>query len=273
MASSASNRVVYVYGIVPAATELSSVPDGIDDAPVETAHAGDLRALISHLDAARYGAAAVEDSSGDVEWLGPRAMAHDRVLTWASDRAPVVPFPMFSLFSGDAAVHDMLKARGSELSAAISRVARGREYALRVYRVDAELLASVATLSPRLTEMATSAASASPGQRYLLDRKLEAEKKAEMKVVSQQIVDEIAGELAANAIGVVRSPIPRVPEAGASRGTMLLNAAFLVAPDALNDFQQTLTALIERHGSHGFRFDFTGPWPPYHFVSGDGDGK
>ena len=177
MASSASNHVVYVYGVVPSTAELSSVPDGIDDERVETEDAGGLRALISRLDGTRYGAAAVEDSSGDVEWLGPRAMAHDRVLTWASDRAPVVPFPMFSLFSGAAAVRDMLEARGSELSAAITRVARGREYALRVYRVDAELSASVAGLSPRLREMAASAASASPGQRYLLDRKLEVEKK------------------------------------------------------------------------------------------------
>src|SRR3569833_1123031 len=108
MASSASNHVVYVYGVVPSTAELSSVPDGIDDERVETEDAGGLRALISRLDGTRYGAAAVEDSSGDVEWLGPRAMAHDRVLTWASDRAPVVPIPMFSLFSGAAAVRDLL---------------------------------------------------------------------------------------------------------------------------------------------------------------------
>lgn len=271
--ASSSNHVVYVYGIVPATAELSSPPDGIDDEPVGGEDAGTLRALISRLDASHYGAAAVEQSSGDVEWLGPRAVAHDRVLTWASDRAPVVPFPMFSLFSGTTAVHDMLETRGPELTAALERVARGREYALRVYRVDAELLASVATLSPRLSDLAASAASASPGQRYLLDRKLDVEKKAEMKVVSQQLVDEIAGELAAHALGVVRSPIPRVAEAGASRGTMLLNAAFLIAPDALDDFQRTLTSLADRHGSHGFRFDFTGPWPPYHFVTGDRDGK
>ena len=53
---------------------------------------------------------------------------------------------------------------------------------------------------------------------------------------------------------------------------MVLNAAFLVAPDRLNAFQQTLTSLVERHGAHGFRFDFTGPWPPYHFAGANGAG-
>ena len=42
-------------------------------------------------------------------------MAHDRVLTWASDRGAVVPLPMFSLFSGADAVRAMLDARSGQL--------------------------------------------------------------------------------------------------------------------------------------------------------------
>jgi hypothetical protein len=53
---------------------------------------------------------------------------------------------------------------------------------------------------------------------------------------------------------------------------MVLNAAFLVAPDALPDFQRTLTAIVEARDGQGFRFDFTGPWPAYHFVSEPDDG-
>jgi len=53
---------------------------------------------------------------------------------------------------------------------------------------------------------------------------------------------------------------------------MVLNAAFLVSPVALEPFQRMLTELVERHGPHGLRFDFTGPWPPYHFVNESTDG-
>ena len=54
---------------------------------------------------------------------------------------------------------------------------------------------------------------------------------------------------------------------------MILNAAFLVASDCLTDFQGTLTEIVEREQPHGFRFDFTGPWPPYHFVREARDGE
>jgi hypothetical protein len=190
-------------------------------------------------------------------------------LTWASDHGPVVPLPMFSLFSGEDAVRKMLSDRSAQLGAALKRVARGREYALRVYRLDAELLSAVASLSPRLAEMATAAAAASPGQRYLLERKLDGERKSEMRTVTRTIVDEIVDDLSPHAVGVLRSPIPKVADADSTaRGTMVLNAAFLVAPNVLEEFQRTLTALVSRHASHGLRFDFTGPWPPYHFVDG-----
>jgi hypothetical protein len=268
MASATTHSIWYVYGIVPEDTPMTSAPSGIDDAGVAIERHAGVAALVSVLDDPRYSPAAIETSSGDVEWLSPRAVAHDRVLTWASDHGAVVPLPMFSLFSGEDAVHRMLSDRSSQLASTLKRVGRGREYALRVYRVDAELLAATASLSPRLAAMATTAAAATPGQRYLLERKLDGERKTEMRAVTQRIVEEIVDALSPHAIQSVRSPIPKAADADlAARGTMILNAAFLVAPEALEAFQRMLTTLVERHSPHGLRFDFTGPWPPYHFVN------
>lgn len=281
----------YVYGIVPSdiASGLdggdgrSELPIGLDDSGViiERPEGERVAAIVSVLDGQEYAPAALEAKSADIEWLSPRAVAHDRVLTWASDRGggAVVPLPMFSLFSGRDAVRAMLREREEQLASMLALVARGRELALRVYRVDAELLATITDLSPRLSGLAATAAAASPGQRYLLERKLESEKKAEVRSVTRRIVDRIVDALGRDAIQVVRSPIPRVAEGGGdtsgtapgSRGTMVLNAAFLVADDRREGFQKTLTTLVAEDGEHGFRFDFTGPWPPYHFVGGAGE--
>ena len=268
--SSTLEAIWYVYGIVPGGAEFTSAapPEGLDDAGVAVERRGDLAALVSVLDGASYAPSRVEESSGDVEWLSPRATAHDRVLTWASDRegGAVVPLPMFSLFSGRDAVRSMLDERSAQLSQALERVKQGREYALRVYRVDAELLDVMPEMSPRLRELAAQAASASPGQRYLLERKLDGEKRTELRGVTQGVVDDIVNKLTRDAVETFRSPIPRAADRTAATGTMVLNAAFLVAPSALEAFQRTLTAIVERHDQRGFRFDFTGPWPPYHFA-------
>ena len=269
---SSSNPIWYVYGIVPAGTPTSTLTVGLDNTAVALETFDAICALVSALDAAPYEATAMETNSADLEWLGPRAVAHELVLTRASDAAAgaVVPLPMFSVFTSRDAVRTMLGERASQLSSTLQRVSEGREFALRVYRVDAELMESMPSLSPRLAELAQSAQAASAGQRYLLERKLAADKKSELRAVSQQVVDEIVSELGRHAAQHVRSAIPRVSDADtATSGTMVLNAAFLVAPGALTEFQRTLTSLVERHDQHGFRFDFTGPWPPYHFVGED----
>ena len=258
----------YVYGIVPASSAPAPTLVGVDDAAValEREDGGDVAALVSVLDGPEYTPESLEARSGDVDWVSPRAVAHDRVLTWASDRGAVVPMPMFSLFSGKPAVQDMLRDRATQLSATLTRIGDAREYALRVYRVDAELLGAIDSLSPRLHELAATAAAASPGQRYLLERKLDGEKRAEMRGVTQRIVDEILGALSPHARQTARSPIPRIADTEA-RGTMVLNAAFLVAPDQLDAFRGVLTEEMTARGAQGFKFDFTGPWPPYHFVN------
>jgi hypothetical protein len=274
MSARVSNSIWYVYGIVPSTMPETVLPVGLDDSGVALERNDRVAALVSVLDGAQYAPAALETNSGDVEWLSPRAVAHDRVLTWASDHGAVVPLPMFSLFSGQQAVRAMLSERSSQLTSALTRVALGREYALRVYRVDAELLGAATSLSPRLSELAKTAEAASPGQRYLLERKLDGEKKIELRSLSQRIVDDIVRELEPHAARMVRSPIPRAGDAEtATRGTMVLNAAFLVAPDRFEALQEALSSLVARHGAHGFRFDFTGPWPPYHFVNEPVDGE
>jgi hypothetical protein len=272
---SSSNPIWYVYGVVPASTNVSTLPTGLDDSDVVLESTDRVAALVSVLDAGRYDASSIEKNGGDLEWLSPRAVAHDLVLTRASDAASgaVIPLPMFSLFSSRDAVRAMLDERSATLTSTLRRVEAGREFALRVYRVDSELLEAMTTLSPRLGELAREALAASAGQRYLLERKLAGEKKSELRTVSQRIVEEIVTELSAAALRHARSPIPRGSDSDtAANGTMVLNAAFLVAPAALVDFQKMLTTLVERYGHQGFRFDFTGPWPPYHFVGGESGG-
>lgn len=261
-------RIWYAYGIVAARSAPTGAPAGLDDAAVVLRPVGDVAAILSELDGDDYGPSSIEARGGDVDWVAARAVAHDRVLTWASDAGPVIPLPMFtSIFRSAGAVDAMLRDKGSFLRSALERVGRGREYALRVYRVDAELKAALPSLDPEIASLTAAAQAASPGQRYLLERKLEERMKDEVRAASQRIAGEIREELAKLAVDTALSPIPRVT--ADAPGTMVLNAAFLIASDKMRNFQECLTQIVTDRQASGFRFDFTGPWPPYHFVPSD----
>lgn len=259
--------VLYLYGVVAPTLELGGSPDGLEDASLRLVTVGTVAALVSELDGKRYAPAAVEQNTEDVEWLAPRAVAHDRVLTWVSDRGPVVPMPMFSLFSGDESVRRMLRERATQLDAALRRAAAGREYTLRIYRIDTELAAVATELSPRLAELARAADAASPGQRYLLQRKLDGERKTELRAIGQRTARDVLGALTPHAVAAREDTAARRDASGSSaEPALVLDAAFLVSAGGFDAFRRELTTQASRHQGRGFRFDFTGPWPPYHFV-------
>jgi Gas vesicle synthesis protein GvpL/GvpF len=171
---------------------------------------------------------------------------------------------MFSAMFRDAAgVQKMLRDREAELRGALEVAARGREYGVRLYRDERALLEAVSSLSPRIAELEQAAAAASPGQRYLLERKLENERKAEARRVGDDTARESYDTLARHAVAARRTPTPRDAERHAA---LLLNAVFLVAPESYTAFRAALGGLTTRFEPAGFRFEFSGPWPAYHFM-------
>src|SRR6266436_6753964 len=133
-------RLCYVYGVVGSSLQSSTAPTGIDDGPVR-----------------------VESLTADVDWVSQRAMAHDRVLTWASDNGAVIPFPMWTLFRDAKAVKGMLGKRMKELKTTFARIRDGREFIVRVYVQPGVLKEHLGDHSTELKSLETEAARSSPG--------------------------------------------------------------------------------------------------------------
>ena len=267
---SAAEQVVYVYGVAAGSPDLSDAPPGVDDARVVAVEHDSLAALCSYVAAHEYTGEPVESRAGDVEWVGPRATAHDSVLTWASDRVEVVPFTMFTIFSGPDAVRSMLRERRDSLSSALERVRGASEYTLRVFQGSEPMDdGALARSSPRIAELEKLAAEATPGQRYLLERKLEKARREEQSRTRASVAAEVASTLAAHSASVVRSPLPPASESDAG-ARAVLDASFLVKREDVDELRAALSALVARYEPRGFRFEFTGPWPAYHFARAGG---
>jgi len=259
------DHVIYIYGIVAAGGDAASAPPGLDGAPVQLQRVGDVAALCSALDGDLYRSDMVEAQSADVAWVAPRAVAHDAVLSWASDAGAVVPLPMFTLFRDAAGVDAMLSVRAPELRVTLERLAPAQEFGVRVFRIDAVLAEHVAELSPAIAELEHSARQANPGQRYLLERKADAQRAVELRRAAADVARNVYHVLEGHAVASASDALP-AQESSKGAGTAVLNAYYLVRRDALDPFRAALTSLSERYEPLGFRFDFTGPWPPYHFA-------
>lgn len=272
-----TKQLLYVYGLVRDTFDPTGAPAGLEDTAVSVMKRGGIAALVSRVPESDYGAAVVEARSGDVSWLSPRAMAHDRVLTWAHDQGGVIPLPMFSLWGSDDALARSLSERSTDLDRVFERVWGADEFGIRVHRRDAAMLESIDDLDEHIARLRRQAQSASPGQRYLLERKLAEEGKGAVKAASQRMAKDVFETLRSIARDAVSRPlVPRGDVGGVGRGapeaTLVLNGAFLVDHARAEEFRGAVGSLVRRYQPRGLAFDFTGPWPPYNFVGTDKDG-
>jgi hypothetical protein len=269
------DSLLYVYGIVRDAFDASRAPTGVDDARVEVVKGGSMAALVSRVSDTSYGPDAVEEKSGDVSWLSPRAMSHDRVLTWAQEHGGVIPFPMFSLWGSETALTRSLDERASSLKGVFTQVADADEFGLRVHRRDSAMLESIDKVDQQMAQLRREAGASTPGQRYLLERKLAEQGKQAVKAASQRMAKQVFDDLRAIARDSVALPLtPKAGEAVLPDVTLVLNGAFLVDRRRLEEFRHAVGAIVREFQPRGLSFDFTGPWPPYNFVSeGDVSGE
>ncbi len=258
-------RLCYVYGVVRSAVDATSAPKGIDSRSVSLISNKGLSALATSVSAEDYTPERVESLTADVDWVSERAMAHDRVLTWASDNGAVIPFPMWTLFRDAKAVKAMLSKRVGELEQTFARIADGREFIVRVYVQPGVLKEHLGEHRVELTELEAQASKANPGQKYLLERKIEGLRRDAGRDVSAKVAGEIHDALRGCSMETVREQ-PVNSGAPREQGRAILNASFLVAPPRVVEFQRALTSMVNKYEPSGFKFDFTGPWPPYHFV-------
>jgi hypothetical protein len=258
-------RLCYVYGVIGSSLETAAAPNGIDGGQVNLISKGPVSALATSVGADDYSPERVESLTADVDWVSQRATAHDRVLTWASDNAPVIPFPMWTLFRDSKAVEAMLAKRMSELQHTFERIADGREFVVRVYVQPGVLRDHIGDHTTEIGSLEAEAARATPGQKYLLQRKIENLRKDAGRDIAARAASEIHDALKSESMETVREQ-PINSGAPREQGRAILNASFLVKPGRVVRFQEALTAVVHKYEPTGFRFDFTGPWPPYHFV-------
>jgi hypothetical protein len=257
---------VYLYGVVPAAAPAPPAALlGLDDGAVRLLALEDLAAVVSDVSATTYGEEALDQRLRDLAWVGERGLAHERVATWYADHGPIVPFTPFSLHQGEERLRERLAERLPGLRELLQRLAGRQEWGIKLWRDEARFAERVASLSAPMRALEEEMRASPPGRAYLLRKKRDALRADESRRVAAEIVRTVYSALAEAAEAARALPLaPGVVPAG--ERVLALHAAFLVPEQGFAAFQRRVQELEAAHREAGFEWEFTGPWPPYHFA-------
>lgn len=242
-----------------------SMPPAIEDGHrLELIEGDGLAAVVSRVSLKDYKEEALRANLSDPAWTALRAMRHERVVDYFAKRKSVVPLRFGTIYLERAGIEKMLAERNDELRATIERLSGREEWGVNVFCDRKALMDAIVSYSPRLRELNEQAAAASPGQAYLVRKKMDSMRTDEARAEIKRTVERIEQELQKQSDGATRLRILK-DDAGA-HGELVGKLAFLVERARFDEFRRMAERLAQEHEGAGIRLELTGPWPAYNFV-------
>jgi hypothetical protein len=243
----------------------AELPEAIEEgAGLEAIEAGGLAAIVSAVPLDTYGEGALAERLSDAAWTATRALRHERVAEHFARRASVVPLRFGAIYLRREGVAAMVKARAAQFREVLVRLEGREEWGLNVYVERTRLREELTNLSARLREMVERADASTPGQAYLLRKKIEGLRDEEARVETRRVAREVEEGLAASCDAAARLRV--LKDEATEQGELAARLAFLVRRERFGDFRAAAETLADRYTPLGFRFELTGPWPPYNFA-------
>jgi len=265
-----SELAIYVYCIAEsaAASQLppSSLPAAIEEeSKLEWVVSNDLAALSSPVPLASYSEESLAEHLSDASWTAVRAMRHETVIEYVARRASVVPLRFGTIYLERAGVERMLEDKRRELAQIIERLRGREEWGVNAYCDQSTLMSSITSVSPVLRDLAERAAQASPGQSYLMQKKIDTLKVDEARASLTRMIDQIEQVLREQSEDAKRLRVLKVE--ATEYGELKAKFAFLIKRSEFETFRDAAERLAQEHQAAGVRLELTGPWPAYNFTA------
>jgi hypothetical protein len=261
------SAVLYLYGFVPLdAGPFERAPVGLDDQAVTLLELGGFAAAVSSLDSEVYGEGRLEARLKDLAWVGARGVRHETVVTWFADHTTIVPSRLFTLYTSPEALRGEAASRSEVIAEGLRRFRDVREWDLKVSYDRARVVEHLSEMSEEAAAQEAEIGNASPGKRYLLERKREADLTRQTIAAVRRVAEELLGDLSELAEDVRALDVPAGEE---GELPVVLAAALLVKRDRAERLEALANPARESLGRRGVHVSLTGPWAPYRFIGGD----
>lgn len=242
--------LLYLYGITQTPATFPSTLRGVDAmAPVQALECSGFVCWVSRVDAREFGDDLARNME-NLEWLAAASVRHQRVVGAIYEKEDILPARFGTVFAGEESLRADVVRRKAALRAGFQKVTGADEWGVRIFAV------------PRAV---TVAATARSGKEYLQ------RKSALMQARPARTLEPEIKEFAA-ALDEIATSSTEGGKVSAGQPGLRWQASLLV-PRARRKKLDALLARFSHEWREQYRVECTGPWPPYSFVSDQGQSR
>jgi gas vesicle protein GvpL/GvpF len=225
------------------------MPGGHDLRAIEVGER--LWAIVQSVPDAGYSETALARELQNLDWVGARAIAHERVIESFLSARALLPMPLFTLFTSDDRAVQHVRSNDTRIRRLLKRVDGKVEWGLRL------------TFDEKAARAKASSRPVTSGTEFLA-------RKRDVLSINRTRLKEAQG-----AADRVYKSMSRVVTAAQRRTSLeraapgsrlLLDAAFLVPTGKSGAFRLAVRQQTRGLKAVGIAVSLTGPWPAYNFI-------
>jgi hypothetical protein len=234
----------------------------------------DLEAIVSEVALEAFASEEIQrKAQEDLNWIKEKAVIHARVVQEAMGRGHIlldlIPMRFGTIFKDRARLEEVLEKDYLRIREVLERIRGKQEWSVKVYLKDRRKFEQVIKeKNETIKEKEREIASLPEGMAFFVEEELKEtiskEMEKELNNTTKSFFERLKKQALASEISKILGK-----ELTGRQEPMVLNAAYLIPEENIEDFQKEAIDINQQIEKKGFFLEYSGPWPAYNFTSLD----
>ena len=232
----------------------------------------ELEAVVSKVSFEEFASEEIQKKAReDLNWIKEKAIAHEKVIEEAMRKddkvLSLIPMRFGTIFKERAGLEETLNKDYLKIREVLDRIRGKQEWSVKVYLKEREKFEQVIKdKNETIKEKEKEIASLPEGLAFFMEEELKDVIFREVEKELDNTAEVLFEGLKKQAVDATKCKILEKELTG-RREPMILNAAYLISEEKIEDFKKAAEALNQQIQANGFCLEYSGPWPPFNFTS------
>ena len=231
-----------------------------------------LEAVVSNVYLDEFGSEQIQRKAReDLNWIKEKSVAHESVIEKAmigNGRViAVLPMRFGIIFKDRNALENSLNENYPRITKLLEKVRGNQEWSVKIYLEDRKKLEEVARAqSDTIRQKEKEIAALPEGMAFFIEEELRQTIAEEVEKKLNTTMDVFFEGLKKQSVDSVKNKVLGRELTGKCE-PMILNAAYLVAEEKVENFKKGIEDLKHEMHAKGLCLEYSGPWPAFNFTS------
>jgi len=231
-----------------------------------------LEAVVSNVCLDEFGSEQIQRKAHeDLNWIKEKSVAHESVIEKAmignGTVVAVLPMRFGIIFKDRNALENSLNEDYPRITKLLEKVRGNQEWSVKIYLEDRKKLEeAVKAQSDTVRQKEKEIAALPEGMAFFMEEELSETTAKEVEKKLNATMDVFFEGLKKQSVDSVKNKVLGKELTGKCE-PMVLNAAYLVPEEKVENFKKGIEDLKQEMQAKGFCLEYSGPWPAFNFTS------